>query len=466
MAEPTRTPSTAPRRAISVGLLVVVLCAWTLVAGLLPAAAQTDEDALRAELEQGEAEQARVAESLTAATARLDDLTGRMAQIRDRADQLRAELQTLSKRGARAEAMMTRRLQEMYKGHGTNGVMAFATGTSLSEMNARTHYVAALARNDRTRLEEATALVTATQARRDELAQVDERMSQLVAEAEDAQAELDTQFAQAGQFQQQLRDELAQAEAEARRLAAEAEAKRRAAEEAARDAAREDAARELAAAEAAERRAEAASRSVDRARAEVAAAPAPAPAPPPAPETAPAPPASAAAGSTGSSSGSSGSSTGSSGGSSGSSSGSSGGSSGSSGGSSSGKACPQANPRSFTDTWGAPRSGGRTHQGTDIFGARGGDVFAIVSGRVEWTSTGSTSGLFLSLRGNDGHTYWYMHLQDFVARAGQTVQAGQLIAHNGDTGNARGTTPHIHFEYHPGGGSAVNPYPMLKAVCG
>ncbi|MDQ3974734.1 MAG: M23 family metallopeptidase, partial [Actinomycetota bacterium] len=129
-------------------------------------------------------------------------------------------------------------------------------------------------------------------------------------------------------------------------------------------------------------------------------------------------------------------------------------------------ACPQDRPRSYSDTWGAPRSGGRRHQGTDIFGARGGLVFAITGGVVQFTRSGGNAGLFLSLRGDDGHVYWYMHLQDFVASAGQRVSAGQVIAHNGDTGNARGTSPHIHFEYHPGGGGPVNPYPLVRRVCG
>ena len=131
-----------------------------------------------------------------------------------------------------------------------------------------------------------------------------------------------------------------------------------------------------------------------------------------------------------------------------------------------GKACPQAQPRSFTDTWGAPRSGGRRHQGTDIMGARGGNVYAITSGTIQFTKVGGTAGLFLSLRGDDGNVYWYMHLQDFSVGAGQRVRAGQVIGHNGDTGNARGTTPHIHFELHPGGGGATNPYPLLRSVCG
>ena len=100
-----------------------------------------------------------------------------------------------------------------------------------------------------------------------------------------------------------------------------------------------------------------------------------------------------------------------------------------------------------------------------MFGTRGGNVFAITSGTITRTSNGGLSGLFMILRGDDGNDYWYIHLQDFVASRGQRVETGQLIAHNGDTGNARGTTPHIHFELHPGGGGAVNPYPMLAALC-
>jgi murein DD-endopeptidase MepM/ murein hydrolase activator NlpD len=349
-----------------------------------------------------------------------------LAQIRDRSDELRAELTMLERRGAKAQRRMTAQVRSIYKGDRINGLMALATGESLAEIGRRGHYLTAMTRGEREDFEAAAALARATQSRRAELAEVDGRLDELVAEADAAREELDARFLAAGATQQDLTDEIARREAEARRLAEEAAARRRAAREAQARSEAAEAARQLAQAEVAERRAAAASRSADRARAEAESAPA-------------AQPASSVGG------------------------GSGGSSSGSGGG---GKVCPQANPRSFTDTWGAPRSGGRTHQGTDIFGARGGNVYAITSGTVQWTQTGSSSGLFLSLRGNDGHTYWYMHLQDFVAREGQQVAAGDLIAHNGDTGNARGTTPHIHFEYHPGGGSAVNPYPMLREVCG
>ena len=441
MSRPTLPPSTAPRRARNRLAVVAALCACLLLTGLFPATAQTDEDAIREQLEAVEAQQAELQQSLTTATERVDDLTARLAQIRDRSDELHAELKALRERGQRAKVLTDRRVRRIYKGGRVNTMMAFATGTSMADISMRTHYLTAMTRRSQQEFEQAAGLYRATEAREQELAVVDERLDQLVSEAADAQADLDAQFASAGQTRAQLEDDLVAAEAEALRLAEEAEAKRLAAEEAARTAAAsEDAARELAAAEAAERRAAAASRSADRARAAVASAPEPQPQPQPAaePET----------------------NTGGGGG------GSAGDGGGSSAPTSGGKACPQDNPRSYSDTWGAPRSGGRTHQGTDIFGSYGGKVFAIVDGTIEWTRSGASSGLFLSLRGNDGHTYWYMHMIDFTVRAGQSVKAGDLIAHNGDTGNAQGTTPHIHFEYHPGGGGAVNPYPLVKSVCG
>lgn len=130
-----------------------------------------------------------------------------------------------------------------------------------------------------------------------------------------------------------------------------------------------------------------------------------------------------------------------------------------------GKACPVDQPRSFTDTWGAPRSGGRSHRGTDILAPYGTPVRAIVSGTWSIQRPGPSAGLWAILRGSDGNQYWYMHLQSHTVANGARVSAGQQVGTNGDTGNARGT-PHVHFELHPGGGSAVNPYPLLKAVCG
>jgi peptidoglycan LD-endopeptidase LytH len=133
--------------------------------------------------------------------------------------------------------------------------------------------------------------------------------------------------------------------------------------------------------------------------------------------------------------------------------------------SSGGKACPLDQPRHFTDTWGAPRSGGRAHRGTDILGPYGIPVRAITSGTWSIQRPGPSAGLWAILRGDDGNQYWYMHLQSHTVGNGARVSAGQQVGTNGDTGNARGT-PHIHFELHPGGGSAINPYPLLKSVCG
>jgi peptidoglycan LD-endopeptidase LytH len=130
-----------------------------------------------------------------------------------------------------------------------------------------------------------------------------------------------------------------------------------------------------------------------------------------------------------------------------------------------GMVCPVDQPRSFTDTWGAPRSGGRAHRGTDILAPMGTPVRAITDGVWDIQSPGPNAGLWAILRGSDGTDYWYLHLQSHTVSDGARVSAGQQTGTNGDTGNARGT-PHVHFEMHPGGGGAINPYPTLRRVCG
>ena len=130
----------------------------------------------------------------------------------------------------------------------------------------------------------------------------------------------------------------------------------------------------------------------------------------------------------------------------------------------SGMVCPVDQPRSFTDTWGAARSGGRQHRGTDILAPMGTPIRAITSGVWDIRSPGPSAGLWAILRGDDGNQYWYMHLQSHTVSDGARVSAGQQTGTNGDTGNARGT-PHLHFELHPGGGAAVNPYSLLRRVC-
>ena len=124
--------------------------------------------------------------------------------------------------------------------------------------------------------------------------------------------------------------------------------------------------------------------------------------------------------------------------------------------------CPVAGPVSFVDSWGAPRAG-HTHQGVDMMAAAGTPVVAITSGTITYSGYGDSAGYWQILSGDDGNGYWYMHNQSNIVNGGH-VSAGQQIATVGDTGNAAGT-PHLHFEYHPGGGAAVNPYPLVAGLC-
>jgi peptidoglycan LD-endopeptidase LytH len=131
----------------------------------------------------------------------------------------------------------------------------------------------------------------------------------------------------------------------------------------------------------------------------------------------------------------------------------------------SGTACILERPYSFVDSWGAARSGGRRHQGTDVMAPHGARVFAFVDGVVSRESSSTNGGIQLYLQGGNGVEYFYAHLSGYAVSAGTRVRAGQLVAYNGQTGNARYTAPHTHFEVHVGG-SPVNPYPYLKRACG
>ena len=124
--------------------------------------------------------------------------------------------------------------------------------------------------------------------------------------------------------------------------------------------------------------------------------------------------------------------------------------------------CPVAGPVSFVDSWGAPRSG-HTHQGVDMMGDYGTPLVAITSGTITYAAYDGSGGNMIFLSGDDGNDYWYMHNQENLVSGGH-VEVGQQIATLGDTGNAAGT-PHLHFEFHPGRGAAVNPYPLVSSLC-
>jgi murein DD-endopeptidase MepM/ murein hydrolase activator NlpD len=131
-----------------------------------------------------------------------------------------------------------------------------------------------------------------------------------------------------------------------------------------------------------------------------------------------------------------------------------------------GGTCPVAGAVSFSDSWGDSRSGGRSHQGVDMIAARNTPIVAIYSGTIDRLTNGNLSGLAIWLRANNGDLFFYAHLETFAdVSDGQSVSEGEVIGYNGSSGNAPAFLPHLHFEWHPGGGAAVNPYPLVRDLC-
>lgn len=409
----------------AVRAVVVALAAFGLLVGLVQvgADAQSLQDIQR-RLAEASAEREAIEERLAAAVAAFDELETRIATLEAERDELDAEVGTLRREVAAMDAVVATRIRETFKhGASLDPFAIFLGSDDPAAALGRAETVQRVVAADRVRSEDLVAARTVVEAAEQRLAERTRELEEALAEQEALGEQLQEDFERVQRLEEQLTEEEREERARLERERLERERREREARE--REA-REREARAAAARAASQR--EAARRT-------------------------------AAA-----SSSSSGSSASSSGGSS--SGGSSSGGSGGGGGGGGGMACPLDQPRSFIDSWGAPRSGGRGHRGTDIMGPHGIPVRAITSGTWVHQSFGASAGIWGILRGDNGDHYWYMHLSSHTVSSGSRVVAGQQIGTNGATGNAPPNAPHVHFELHPGGGGAVNPYSLLRRVCG
>lgn len=118
--------------------------------------------------------------------------------------------------------------------------------------------------------------------------------------------------------------------------------------------------------------------------------------------------------------------------------------------------------RGLTDTWGGARSGGRRHEGIDIFAPRGTPIHAATRGVVLNVGPNGLGGRTVMILGPGGQRHYYAHLDRYADLAeGQWIKAGDVVGYVGDSGNARGTPPHLHYGIYTASG-AINPYPLLR----
>ncbi len=115
-----------------------------------------------------------------------------------------------------------------------------------------------------------------------------------------------------------------------------------------------------------------------------------------------------------------------------------------------------------TNTWQAPRGNDRLHQGQDIFAPKGTPVLSATEGYIASIGENSFGGQTVSVVGKGGRAYYYAHLDSYAPgiAEGDWVTSETVLGYVGNTGNAAGTPPHLHFGvYAPGG--ALNPLPLL-----
>jgi peptidoglycan LD-endopeptidase LytH len=118
----------------------------------------------------------------------------------------------------------------------------------------------------------------------------------------------------------------------------------------------------------------------------------------------------------------------------------------------------------LSDSYGDPRSGGRQHEGIDIFAERNTPVLSATEGYVSGLGTNGLGGITVWVTGPAGWRHYYAHLERWGdVRRGQWVEAGTVIGYVGNSGNAAATSPHLHYGIYPPSGGTLNPYPLLAA---
>ena len=114
------------------------------------------------------------------------------------------------------------------------------------------------------------------------------------------------------------------------------------------------------------------------------------------------------------------------------------------------------------NSWGAARSGGRSHRGVDIFAARGTPVLSATEGIFIRVGTNALGGQVINVLGPGRQSHYYAHLDRYGGfKTGDVVHAGNIIGYVGNTGNARDTPPHLHYGVYDPVEGAINPWPLL-----
>lgn len=138
----------------------------------------------------------------------------------------------------------------------------------------------------------------------------------------------------------------------------------------------------------------------------------------------------------------------------------------------------------FTNDFGDPRSGGRSHEGIDLIGKKMMPLVSAIDGVVSHLNIPEASwGYAIYIRDADGYEYHYLHVNNDTPGTddgngglehayapgiveGARVTRGQLIGWMGDSGNAETVGAHLHFEIERPYGSMMNPYESLRAALG